>query len=98
MENLEPEWVNQITRFLRNGELPKDKEEAKKVKIRASTYLFVSDTLYKRSFTLPLLRCLFEEEADYVLREINEGIYGSHSRGRAMAHKAIRAEYYRPSM
>lgn len=98
MNSLKPEWVSQIIRYLKNGQLLEDNEVAKKVKTRASRYLFLDDTLYKKSFTIPLLRCLSEEEADYVLREIHEGIYGSHSRGRSIAHKAIRAMYYWPFM
>lgn len=53
--------------------------------------------LYKRRFTLPL-RCFSEEEVDYVIREIHEGIYRRHSGGRVMAHKAIKAGYYWPLM
>lgn len=93
-----PEWASQIIRFLKNGELPEDKEETRKAKTWASQYLFLNDTLYKRIFTLSLLRCLFEEEANYVLREIHKGICGSHSGGRSMTHKAIRFGYYWPSM
>lgn len=78
--------------------LPEDKGEARKVNTWASRYLFLSNILYKRSFTLSLLMCLFDEEADYVFLQIHEGIRGSHSRGRAMAHKAIRAGYYWSSM
>lgn len=62
MANPEPEWASQIIKYLKNGELPKDKEEAKKVKIPSNRYL-LGDTLYKRSFTLPLLTCLFEEKS-----------------------------------
>lgn len=94
MASLEPKWASQIIRYLKNGELPEDKEETKKVKMRVSRYLFLSKILYKRSFTLSLLRYLLEEEVDYMIRETHEGICGSHSRGRSMAHKAIRARYY----
>lgn len=90
MASPEPRWANQIIKYLKNGELPKDMEEVRKVKVQAGRYLLLSDTLYKRSFTLLLLKCLFEEEADYVLQEIHEEIYENHSRGRAMAHKSIR--------
>lgn len=98
MASSEPEWTSQIIKYLKNGELPKNKDEARKVKIRASRYLFLSDTLYKRSLTLPLLKCLSEEKTDYVLQEIHEGICGNHSGGWAMAHEVIKAEYYWPSM
>lgn len=83
---------------MKNGEFRKDTDDERYVKIRVSQYLFLDDTLYKRSFTLPLLSCLSKEEADYVLWEIHEGIFGNHSGGRAMVHKAIRARYYWPSM
>lgn len=67
MANHKPEWASQIIKYLKNDELPEDKDEARNVKIKASRYRFLSDTLYKSSFTLPLLRCLSEEEADYIL-------------------------------
>lgn len=67
MANPQPERVSQIIKYMKNGEFPEDKEDERKVKIWSSRYLFFSDILYKRSFTLPLLRCLSEEEVDYVL-------------------------------
>ena len=45
---------------------------------------------YHRGFTLPLLRCLDDEEANYVLREIHEGICGNHSEPRTLAFKTPR--------
>ncbi|KAK3014443.1 hypothetical protein RJ639_010088 [Escallonia herrerae] len=56
------------------------------------------DVLYKRSFTLPYLRCLTPLEADYALREVHEGICGQHLGGRALEHKVLRHEYYWPTM
>ena len=38
------------------------------------------------------------EEADYVMREVHEGIYGNHSGSRALVHKLVRAGYYWPTM
>ncbi|KAF1856864.1 hypothetical protein Lal_00001586 [Lupinus albus] len=45
----------------------------------------MGDVLYKRSFSLPYLRCLRPSEADYVLREVNEWICGNHLGGRSLA-------------
>lgn len=36
MASPEPEWTNQIIKYLKNGELPEDKEEAKKMRTRES--------------------------------------------------------------
>ncbi|KAK3037092.1 hypothetical protein RJ639_029934 [Escallonia herrerae] len=61
-------------------------------------YAVVEDVLYKRSFTLPYLRCLTPTEADYALWEVHEGICGQHLGGRALAHKVLRQGYYWPTM
>ena len=44
------------------------------------------------------MRCLVPEEAEYVMREVHEGIYGNHSRVRSLVHKLIRAGYYWPTI
>ncbi|GFY80993.1 hypothetical protein Acr_01g0008020 [Actinidia rufa] len=49
-----------------------DNKKADALANLASTFEFISDRLYKRSFSGPLLRCLRPEEAEYVLREIHE--------------------------
>lgn len=96
--NPEPGWANQIIKYLKSGQLSESKEETRKIRARSSRYLLLGDALYKRSFTLPLLRCLSEEKVDYMLQEIHEGMCGNHSRGRSMVHKAIKVGYYWPSM
>jgi hypothetical protein len=50
--------------------------------------------LYKRSFSLPYLRCLAPDEVEYVMREIYEGICGNHSGARSLKKKIVRAGYY----
>ena len=58
----------------------------------------VNETLYKRGFTLPLLKCVSPEEGNYILREIHVGICENHSGSRVLAHKAVRAGFYWPDM
>ena len=38
------------------------------------------------------------EEADYVIREVHEGICRNHSGSRSLVHKLIRVGYYQPTM
>ncbi|KAK3043471.1 hypothetical protein RJ639_002050 [Escallonia herrerae] len=54
--------------------------------------------LYKKSFSLPYLKCLTPKEADYALQEVHEGICGQHLGGRNLAHKILRQGYYWPGM
>ena len=44
------------------------------------------------------MRCLILKEADYVMREVHEGICGNHFGSRSLVHKLIWAGYYWPTM
>ncbi|GKV39886.1 hypothetical protein SLEP1_g47587 [Rubroshorea leprosula] len=93
-----PSWTDSIISFLRDGIVPEDKQEAMKLRKKASRYTLVDGILYKRSFSLPLLRCLNPYEAEYALREVHEGVCGSHVGARTLAHKVLRQGYYYPNM
>ncbi|KAK3027189.1 hypothetical protein RJ639_042455 [Escallonia herrerae] len=55
-------------------------------------------TLYKKSFSLPYLRCLRPSESLYALQEVHEGICYQHLGGRTLAQKILRQGYYWPTM
>ncbi|GKV48101.1 hypothetical protein SLEP1_g54937 [Rubroshorea leprosula] len=93
-----PSWTDPILSFLRDGIVPEDKQEAMKMRRKASRYTLVDGVLYKRSFSLPLLRCLNPYEVEYALREVHEGVCGSHVGARTLAHKVLRQGYYWPNM
>ena len=84
--------------YLKTGMLPDGKDAARKLKVQASRFMLIKDVLYKRGFSRPYLRCLGHKEANYVMREIHEGIYGNHSKARSLVHKLIRVGYYWPTM
>ncbi|GKV44734.1 hypothetical protein SLEP1_g51893 [Rubroshorea leprosula] len=91
-------WIDSIVSFLRDGIVPEDGQEALKLRKKASRYTLVDGVQYKRSFSLPLLRCLNPYEAEYALREVHEGVCGSHVGARTLAHKVLRQGYYWPNM
>jgi ribonuclease HI len=92
------DWRQEIFSYLQDGILPSDKKSAIRLKMKAGRFTILNGLLYKRGFTLPLLKCISTEEGNYVLREIHEGICGSHSGARVLAHKAVRAGFYWPNM
>ena len=92
------DWTTAITSYLKDDLLPNEKEAARKVKVRAARFVLIKDVLYKRGFSRPYLRCLGNEEANYVLREVHEGICENHSGSRSLVHKLVRAGYYWPTM
>ena len=91
-------WTTPIISYLERGTLPNDCHEARRIKVCASRFTILQGTQYKKGFSLPYLRCLAPEEAEYVLREIHEGICGNHSGARLLSKKVIRAGYYWPSI
>ncbi|GKV01720.1 hypothetical protein SLEP1_g14261 [Rubroshorea leprosula] len=93
-----PSWTNSIISFLRDGIVPESKQDALKLRKKAFRYTLIDGVLYKRSFSLPLLQCLNLYEAEYALREVYEGVCGSHVGARTLAHKVLRQGYYWPNM
>ena len=91
-------WMTPIISFLQDGHLPQDIEEARKVRKREARFAILNDTLYKRGFSMPYLKCVGEEEAKYVLREIHEGVCRDHAGPRSLVSKVIRTSYFWPTM
>ena len=83
-----------IVIYLKDGRLPDDKDETRKLRIRAAKYVLIDEVLYKRDFSQPYLRCLVLDESNYVLKEVHEGTCGNHSGARALVHKVVRVGYY----
>ena len=54
--------------------------------------------MYKRSFSGPYLLCIHPETSKLLLEELHEGICGSHTGGRSIAHTAITQGYWWPNM
>ena len=87
-----------IVSFLQDGRLPQDAEEAKRIKKRAARFTILNDTLYKRGFSMPYLKCVDEDKAKYILEEIHEGVCGDHAGPRYLVSKVIRIGYFWPTM
>ncbi|KAG7552308.1 Ribonuclease H-like superfamily [Arabidopsis thaliana x Arabidopsis arenosa] len=92
------DWREPIKRYIVTGELPKNKWQARKMRIVSAKFCLSKDTLYKRGVSDPYLLCIFGPEVEIVVREVHEGLCGSHASGRAMAFKIKRMGYYWPTM
>ena len=67
-------WMDPIWDYLLTGTLPSDPNEATKLRARSTRFDLLWGTLYKRGFSAPLLKCIGKEDANYVLREVHEGV------------------------
>ena len=87
--------MDSIIQFLRENTLPEEKIEADKVQRKATRFwLSENQKLYKRSFLGPYLLCIHPEMTESLLEELHEGICGSHTGGRSLAHRAITQGYW----
>ena len=89
-----PSWMDHIIAYVRNGELPEGKTKARILRLKAVHYVLYDDKLYMKGYSMPLLKCIPPSEAEYVMREIHEGICGNHAGGQSLAVKALRQGYY----
>ncbi|GAU48061.1 hypothetical protein TSUD_404890 [Trifolium subterraneum] len=94
----EQSWMSPVYNFLKSNALPVDAKEATKIRKRACSYVLLDDKLYRRGFSIPLLKCVEEARVEFILQKIHEGINGQHIGGRSLARKALRAGYYWPTM
>ncbi|XP_027337420.1 uncharacterized protein LOC113851140 [Abrus precatorius] len=98
IENMSHNWMTPIIQYLIDNSLPKELDLAKKVWMQAAKYTILDKELYKRGISTPILKCLDEDQANYVMRKIYEGICGTHSGGRTMAVKVLRTGYFWPTL
>ena len=94
-----PTWMDPIIQFLSKDVLPEDKSDVEKIRRKAPRFWLSEDQkLYKRSFLELYLLCIHPEVLELLLEELHEGICGSHTRGRSLAHRAITQGYWWPNM
>ena len=93
-----PSWMDPIWDYLVDRILLSDLKEASKLKTRSARFTIHQGTLYKRGFSTPILKSIGKEDANYVLREVHEGIYSNNIGARSLAEKTLRQGYYWPTM
>jgi hypothetical protein len=70
----------------------------KKIKRQALKYMSLDDDLYRRTIDNVLLKCLGEEQAKVVVREVHDRIWGAHQSAHKINWLLRRAGFYWPTM
>ena len=96
--NTHSKWMSPILSYLKDGRLPLNPEEAKKIQKRAVQFTVLNDELYKRGFSQPYLRYIEKEEAKYVLEKVHGGVYADHMGAKSLIQKIMRAGYFWSTM
>ena len=82
--------MDPIIAYLKNGELPENKNEARILRLKAAHSVIYDDMLYRKGCSMLLLKCVTPSEEDYIMREIHEDICKNHTEGQSLAFKALK--------
>jgi hypothetical protein len=93
-----PDWRAEIMAYVRGHYEPQDEVEEKRLQQGARGYAVVNGELYKSGVTKPWLSCITSEKGLELLKEIHSGFCGAHIGTRALAGKAIKQEFYWPTI
>ena len=87
--------MDPIIGFLKDNILLEEKSEAEQIRRKATRFWLSEDhKLYKCSYSGPYLLCVHLEVTNLLLKELLEGICGSHTGGRSLSHRAITQGYW----
>lgn len=83
---------------LEQKSIPENKNKAQRLVYHLPRYTVLDNKLYRREFSIPLLKCMAKPEATNILKEIHEGFCGGHTRGNSLAQTTIRHGYFWPTL
>ena len=95
---IEDTWMAPYLEYLTNGVLPANRNKARTLQRQAARYILVDGVLYRRGYSMPLLRCITPEKAKELMREVHEGFCGDHTGGQSLSKKILRQGYFWPTM
>ncbi|XP_071714543.1 uncharacterized protein [Rutidosis leptorrhynchoides] len=98
VEEEQPNWMEPIMQYIRNDVLLNDKPEARLVCERAPMYIIQNDILYRKSYCVPMMRCVGPIEAEIIVDEVHNGSCALHSGYKTVAAKIMRMGYFWPSL
>ncbi|KAL1219663.1 hypothetical protein V5N11_032314 [Cardamine amara subsp. amara] len=93
-----PDWRIAIMQYMKEGVVPPNKWDARKLKQLSSKYCIIDSKLYKRSISRPYLVCVHGLDMLKVMAELHEHSCGSHSGERALAIRIKKQGYFWPTI
>jgi hypothetical protein len=90
------EWYFDIIHYLKNLSCPNHLVNYKRraLRLKAMKYCLTENGLGWKDLNGVLLRCVNQEEAGKLLKELHSGFCGGHFAAHTTSHKILRAGYY----
>ncbi|GJX78310.1 hypothetical protein Tco_0325121 [Tanacetum coccineum] len=79
IEEEEDNWMTPFIKFLEEGIWLVDENEARTLRIKISQYVIEEEVMFKKLYLSPMLRYVGPLQANYIIREVNEGARGRHA-------------------
>ena len=86
--------MDPIVNYLLNDTLPTNPDQARKIKRTATQYCLVDGYLCYKGKSLPLLRSLHPDDAQWALNEVHSGVCGNYVSGETLAYQVLRLGYF----
>jgi hypothetical protein len=88
---IDVDWRQPFIDYIREQNVPTDKNFAEQLIRRAKSYVLVGDKLYRWGASSGvLMKCVPREEGKGILEEIHKGVCGNHAFSRTLVSKAFR--------
>jgi ribonuclease HI len=95
---IDVDWRQPFIDYIREQNVPTDKNLAEQLIRRAKSYVLVGDKLYRRGTTSGvLMKCVPRKEGKDILEEIHKGVCGNHTSSRTLVNKDFRRAFYWPT-
>ena len=87
-------WMTQIITYLEQGTLPDNRNDAKRTMRQAARYVMMEGVLYRRGYSMPLLRCVTPDQSKNLFAKVHEGFCGDHAGVRSLSKKILRQGFF----
>ena len=93
-------WYRDLIHYLQQGYLSEHWSSKKRraLRLKSDSYQFIEGVLFRNNYDGVLLRCLEQEDAAKMVKELNDGPAGGNYLGDTTSHKILRAGYYWPTL
>ena len=98
--DVEKPWYHEVMRYLEAQKYPEGASinDRKFLRRFAAKFFLSNGILYKHNHDSTLLRCMDKKEAEEIMEDMHDGLFGTHPSGHTMANKILRVGYYWSTM
>jgi hypothetical protein len=88
------DWREPIIRYIKNEDEPDDKNAVERITRQSTHYTLIGETLYRRSATGVLMKCILSTTGKQLLDEVHAGQCRIHTASRTLVGKVFKSGFY----